>query len=122
MSEATDIQTQTGEEPFRCTGLVRPLVAGDIVRHGPTCEEWVLACDEERGEVMPCGWPMCIAKAKDCSLVTAATEEARAAMLKTWAEKQDSESSRDWRTLTARRQWPNDTAQAPTRDGDSQKH
>ena len=87
--------------------VVRPLVAGDVVRHGPTGEEWILACDEDRGEVMPCGWPMCIAKAKDCALVKAATEDERAAMLKTWAEKQDSESSRDWRTLTARRQWPN---------------
>ena len=87
--------------------LVRPFVAGDVVRHGPTGEEWVLACDEERGEVMPCGWPMCIAKAADCVLVTAATNTARAQMLTTWSEKRDSESSRDWRTLTARRQWPN---------------
>lgn len=28
-------------------------------------------------------------------------------MLKTWSDKTDSESNRDWRTLTARRQWPN---------------
>lgn len=27
MSEATDIQTETGEETVRCTGLVRPLCA-----------------------------------------------------------------------------------------------
>jgi len=86
---------------------VRPFTAGDTVRHAPTKETWILACDEERGEVMPCGWPMCIAKASDCSLVTAAPDEERTVMLKTWAEKQGSESNRDWRTLTARRQWPN---------------
>jgi len=82
-------------------------MAGDVVRHAPTGEEWILACDEERGEVMPCGWPMCIAKSKDCALVKAATEDE---MLKTWAEKRVSESSRDWRTLTARRQWPDEKA------------
>jgi len=84
--------------------MVRPLVAADVVRHGPTGEKWILACDQDRGEVMPCGWPMSIAFAKDCELVKSATEDERAAMLKTWAEKRDSKSSRDWRTLTARRQ------------------
>jgi len=91
--------------------VVRPLRAADVVKHGPTGEEWVLACDEERGEVMPCGWPMSIAKANDCTLVESATEYERESMLKTWSQKTDPESNRDWRTLTARRQWPNDGAE-----------
>ena len=45
-----------------------PLLAGDVVWHRPSGEEWMLACDEESGEVMPCGWPLCIAKASDCEL------------------------------------------------------
>ena len=44
-----------GESP------VRSFRAGDHVKHAPTGEEWELACDEERGEVMPSGWPMGIA-------------------------------------------------------------
>lgn len=63
---------------------------------------------------MPCGWPMCIAKAADCSLVKPATDEERDDMLKTWSDKTDSESNRDWRTLTARRQWPNDKISGET--------
>lgn len=102
------MKTTETQSPGSLHPIVRPFVAGDVVRHGPTGEEWILACDEERGEVMPCGWPMCIAKSQDCALVKAATEDERSAMLKTWVEKNDSESGRDWRTLTARRQWPND--------------
>ena len=55
--------------------------AGDVIHHAPSGEEWLLACDEERGEVICCGWPETIAKATDCTLVTAATDEERAALL-----------------------------------------
>jgi hypothetical protein len=79
----------------------RPLFrAGDTVRHAPSEEEWILACDEEGGRVSPCGWPETLAEAKDCELIAAATEEERLAMLKTWAHL----SERDYRTRAARRQ------------------
>ena len=56
--------------------------AGDVVRHGPTCETWVLACDEEDGRVLPAGYPECTAAAADCELVTAATDVDRVEMLR----------------------------------------
>lgn len=58
-----------------------PLRAGDHVFHMPSGETWVLACDEEGGEVMPMGWPETYAKAEHCRLTEAATDEARIASL-----------------------------------------
>ncbi len=55
--------------------------AGDHVKHGPSGESWVLACDEERGRVMPAGWPESMADAADCTLTKAATERERRDML-----------------------------------------
>lgn len=50
--------------------------AGDTVKHGPTGETWYLGgADMKRDEVYPCGWPETIAKASDCTLVKAATDE-----------------------------------------------
>ncbi len=50
--------------------------AGDTVKHGPTAETWYLGgADMERDEVYPCGWPETIAKASDCTLIKAATDE-----------------------------------------------
>jgi hypothetical protein len=49
--------------------------AGDVVKHGPTGETWWLAVDEERGEVMPAGWPETIARASDCTIERAASDE-----------------------------------------------
>ena len=43
--------------------------AADTVYHEPTKETWILAADEDNGEVFPCGWPETIAKASDCKLV-----------------------------------------------------
>ena len=51
--------------------------AGDIVKHGPTGEEWVLAVDQFGNEVSPCGWPETIAKAADCEIVTRASDKER---------------------------------------------
>lgn len=78
--------------------------AGDHVKHGPSGEEWELACDEERGEVMPSGWPMCIAKAEHCTLIKSATDEKRAEVLKSWSEQRGHDAEKDMRTRTARRQ------------------
>lgn len=51
--------------------------AGDVVKHQPSGEEWLLACDEEDGLVVCCGWPESMARARECSLVTAATDADR---------------------------------------------
>lgn len=56
--------------------------AGDHVHHGPTGEDWVLACDEESGEVIPCGWPETYARASDCTLKTPVTDAGRLALLR----------------------------------------
>lgn len=58
-----------------------PFRAGDVVYHAPTKEKWLLAADERDGEVVCAGWPESIAKAKDCSLVTAAGDEMRKKIL-----------------------------------------
>jgi hypothetical protein len=55
--------------------------AGDVVKHRPSGEEWVLSCDEERGEVLPAGWPESVGKADDCDLVTQASDTTR---MDTW--------------------------------------
>lgn len=51
--------------------------AGDIVRHIPTGEKWVLACDQDGSHVSWVGWPEGTALASDCSLVKAATHDER---------------------------------------------
>lgn len=51
------------EKPIRC---------GDIVKHGPTGEEWLVAwADPETGDLAWCGWPNGIARISDCTLVEA---------------------------------------------------
>lgn len=93
---------------------VRSFRAGDYVKHGPTGEEWELACDEERGDVMPSGWPMGIAKAEHCTLIEPATDEKRLAVLNEWAaEGKGYEHEWDWRTITARRQISSAERQKP---------
>ena len=59
------------------------LRAGDRVHHGPTDEQWTIAIDEDsNGDIMPCGWPNGWAKASDCTLIRAATDEQRIEILK----------------------------------------
>ena len=68
--------------------LVRPdpkFRAGDIVKHGPSGEEWQLgAVGMWAGveEVVPLGWPAGIAKASDCTLVDAVGDEEHAAIVR----------------------------------------
>ncbi len=83
---ATKAAEERVEEALLKT-IMRPLFrAGDRVRHGPSGERWLLACDErEDGSVYPCGWPETRAMASDCSLVQATTDENRKAMLETVA-------------------------------------
>ena len=51
--------------------MTRPFQAGDVVRHIPTGEKWLLIVDEHDGRVVPGGWPDTRAEAKDCVLVKA---------------------------------------------------
>ena len=51
--------------------------AGDKVRHRPTGETWILAVDQFGDEVFPCGWLESKTDAKHCTLIEAATDEAR---------------------------------------------
>lgn len=77
--------------------------AGDVVRHRPSGETWVLAyAAMERNEVSACGWPESIAKADDCVLVEAATDDKHEEMLREWAEKV--QHSSDHRVSECRRQ------------------
>jgi hypothetical protein len=60
----------------------KTLRAGDVVRTlREPIEDWVLACDEDRGRIMPAGWPSTIVDACEVELVTAATDEERERML-----------------------------------------
>ena len=55
--------------------------AGDHVHHAPSGEDWVLACDQNRDDVQPAGWPETLARASDCALIRAASEAERMDML-----------------------------------------
>lgn len=80
--------------------------AGDTVKHHPTGETWVLATDEERGEVCWAGWPPGYAKASDCTLVEAATEKERLEMLERVAAMRPNERGiDDHRKIIAIRQY-----------------
>ncbi len=80
------------------------------MKHLPTGEEWILAYDEERGEVSACGWPESIAQASDCDLVKAGSDGDRLDMLKTWA----GNIASDHRTRQARRQLKSENASVET--------
>jgi hypothetical protein len=83
----------------------RKFRAGDVVKHAPTGETWVLANDQDGPHVSPCGWPACLAYAVDCALVTAATDEKRMEKLTTLANLHaDERDGPDHRITTARRQ------------------
>jgi hypothetical protein len=86
--------------------MARTFRAGDVVKHGPSGETWTLATDEENGDVQWMGWPEGWAKAKDCTLVEAATDEARRKVLEEVGGRPHyTDSGRlDSRHVTARRQ------------------
>lgn len=67
------IEARKARAPFR---------AGDHVHHRPSDEKWVLAADQDpAGDVVWCGWPDGQARAINCDLIRAATDEERLAML-----------------------------------------
>lgn len=92
--------------------------AGDTVKHLPSGEQWTLACDEDRGRVMPCGWPESEAQASDYVLLRAATDDERMEMLHRFASKVGGSSfGTSYRTSIAKEQFerarrPTDTFQA----------
>jgi hypothetical protein len=55
---------------------------GDIVRHKPSEQIWLIAkiCDD--GYLIPAGWPCSYEKISDCELVEACSDEAHYTMLK----------------------------------------
>jgi len=70
---------------------------GDVVKHNPSGETWVLAWGNEQ-EVIACGWPETVAKPSDCTLVVAATDEAHRKLVLEIAGKRndDLRKSRCW--------------------------
>lgn len=74
----------------------RLLRCADHVLHRPTGEKWLLACDEQNGEIICCGWPETFARASDCDLLKAATDEERLELLREVAKpgRSDTRASR----------------------------
>lgn len=68
---------------------------GDVVRHAPSGEEWVVAwADYETGDLAWCGWPNGVARLSDCSLVEAVNDAEHLSMLARVLKVGDSRSSR----------------------------
>lgn len=78
-----------------------PFRAGDIVSHRRSGENWVLACDEFDGYVMPAGWPDSVEPANGCDIVKPATDEERVAILKQSADSTGMRAARAKRQLEA---------------------
>jgi hypothetical protein len=72
---------------------------GDHVHHGPSNENWVVAC-VEGDKLSWCGWPEGWAELSDCILVKKATAEERDKLLREMA---DMRTERDHRCRYARR-------------------
>jgi hypothetical protein len=66
---------------------------GDVVRHEPTGERWIVAYVLD-GRLAWLGWPPGEAAASDCTLVTKATPEARASYLRALADMRDASDRR----------------------------
>jgi hypothetical protein len=88
--------------------------AGDIVRHKPSGEEWVLAVDEDGGWLSPAGWPDTIVRPFECELVTAATDAERLKFLRQVARSRDDRGGSDRRARIAQRQLQADAARGTT--------
>jgi hypothetical protein len=78
--------------------------AGDTIRHEPSGETWLLACDEDRGMVVACGWPESFVPSSDCILVEAATDEYRLDLLHKVAASRGDHGEGSARSRLAQRQ------------------
>ena len=74
--------------------------AGDVVKHGPSGETWVVA-HVEGNDLAWSGWPEGIARTSDCTLVKAATDEEYEKALREWA---DVDHGSDHRVRVCKRQ------------------
>lgn len=66
-------------------GKQRRFRAGDVVKHEPSGEEWLLATDEGNGLVWTQGWPESLEEVDELSLVEAATDDERLKALRVFA-------------------------------------
>lgn len=66
--------------------MAEPFRSGDVVKHRPSGETWTLAY-YRRGWVAWYGWPEGEAKATDCELVEACTDEEHRKSLEEWGGK-----------------------------------
>ena len=62
---------------------MRAFRCGDIVRHKPTGETWVVAW-ADAGTVAPAGWPDCRGRSSDCELLLAANDEKHSTKVAEW--------------------------------------
>ena len=72
---------------------------GDIVHHGPSKEDWLVAY-AENGKVCACGWPCTLAEEADCQILQTASDESHVALLRELAAMRH---TNDPRCLYARR-------------------
>lgn len=87
-----------------------PFRAGDHVKHAPTGETWVLACDQNGEYVNPAGWPESVAIARHCRIVKAATDQERLEMLR------EAANSSGQRASLARHQLDAESPKGPDHD------
>lgn len=78
--------------------------AGDTVRHRPSGETWVLACDQNGATVWPAGWPEGCADACDCELELAANDGDRVEMLRRVSKSRGDHGDSTYRGSLALRQ------------------
>ncbi len=120
------MSTQTLVRQRHETPTAARLRAGDTVFYRPTKETWTLACDEDdRGRVMPCGFPASTVLAAQCDLITAAADQARLTMLTVWATMKSAPFHGDPRITRAQQQLTSASFIAPeliATDGDDTDH
>jgi hypothetical protein len=80
---------ETGKEG----GTTVVIDTADIVLHAPTGERWVVAY-VQGDRLAWCGWPEGEAKLSDCTLIEAATDEARLKLLNEMAAMPTSSDAR----------------------------
>jgi hypothetical protein len=84
------------------------------VFHRPTGETWIVAfADPERGELVPCGWPLTFAKLSDCELREQADDDEHEALL---LRLYDMNDQSDPRSRYAQRVIDNRRPEAPSAD------
>lgn len=94
---------------------------GDSVYHRPSGETWLVAFVRD-DELVPCGWPFTYAKASDCELRRAATDEEHHALLVRMSEMNNQNDARcryaRWKLAEPPEVRPPPSAQAGEGDGE----